>query len=147
MTALDQLLEQEDTRQQIIRDCVSLVESEVSQKPGLTGVAIKTAFSVVNKVDPCFVQKAVSTLIDEFIQAMNPLYISYEQADCTNLKTYWVKEKTALANSLLEVADVRMNRAKNKVIKKAYSKLRPSGLKHVEASVPGIAEVVSKYVS
>ena len=147
MTALSELLEQDNTRQQIISDCVSLVETEIRRKSGLTGVAIKTAFTLVNKVDPRFVQLAISSLIDEFINAMNPLYTSYKEAGSHDLKSYWIQEKTTLANSLLSVADIRMSRAKNKVLKKAYSKLRPSGLKHVEESVPGIADVVSKYVS
>ena len=108
---------------------------------------IKAAFTVVNKVDPRFVHLAVSSLIDEFIHAMDPTYASYKRDGKNGLRAYWIQEKTNLADSLLQVADKRMNRAHNKVLKKAYSKLRPSGLKHVEASVPAIADVISKYVS
>ena len=147
MTALNHVLLEPNTRQRVISDCVSLVETEISRKSGLTGVVIKTAFTVVNKVDPRFVHLAVSSLIDEFIDAMDPTYASYKRDGKNGLRAYWIQEKTNLADSLLQVADNRMNRARNKVLKKAYSKLRPTGLKHVEASVPAIADVISKYVS
>ena len=147
MTALNHMLLAPNTRERVISDCVTLVKTEISRKSGLTGVAIKAAFTVVNKVDPRFVHLAVSSLIDEFIDAMDPTYASYKRDGKNGLRAYWIQEKTNLADSLLQVADNRMNRAHNKVLKKAYSKLRPTGLKHVEASVPAIADVISKYVS
>ena len=147
MKALNDVLLEPNTRPQVISDCVSLVETEINQKSGLTGVAIKTAFTVVNKVDPRFVHLAVSSLIDEFVHAMGPTYASYKRDGKNGLRAYWIQEKSSLADSLLQVADNRMDRAKNKVLKKAYSKLRPTGLKHVEASVPAIADVITKYVS
>ncbi len=81
MTALNDVLLEPNPRPPVISDCVSLVESEISRKSGLTGVAIKAAFTVVNKVDPRFVHLAVSSLIDEFVRAMDPIYASYKQAE------------------------------------------------------------------
>jgi hypothetical protein len=37
--------------------------------------------------------------------------------------------------------------AKNPTLKKAYEKLRPTGKKHVEAAVPRIGRLISKYAS
>ena len=147
MVALNDVLLEQNTRNNVISDCVAMVETEVQSKSGLGGVAIKTAFTVVNKVDPKFVHLAVSSLIDDFVGAMNPVYDSYKETGNGDLKSYWIQQRSTLADSLLQVADKRMDRAKNKVIKKAYAKLRPTGLKHVEASVPAIADVISKYVS
>ena len=147
MTALNDVLLEQSTRDNVITDCVALVETQVQSKSGLTGVAIKTAFSVVNKVNPKFVHLAVSSLIDDFVRAMNPVYASFKETGGKDLRSYWIQEKGALANSLLQVADRRMDRAQNRTMKKAYAKLRPTGLKHVEASVPAIADVISKYVS
>ncbi|MEC9466265.1 MAG: hypothetical protein VX834_10795 [Myxococcota bacterium] len=147
MNALNDVLLEQSTRDNVITDCVALVETEIQSKSGLSGVAIKTAFGVVHKVNPKFVHLAVSSLIDDFVKAMNPVYDSYKETGRNDLRSYWIQEKGALANSLLQVADRRMDRAQNKAIKKVYAKLRPTGLKHVEASVPAIADVISKYVS
>ena len=146
MSQLKNILLESDNRSRVIGDCVNLVESEVASKSGLGGMAVKTAFGVIKKLSPQIIHMAVSKLIDDFVDAMDPFYSEFQTAGGANLESHWTSKRTELADALLGVTDKRILKAENKTIKKAYKKLRPAGAKHVEASVPGIAQVVSKYV-
>ena len=146
MSQLKNILLESDNRERVIGDCVNLVESEVASKSGLGGMAVKTAFGVIKKLHPQIIHMAVNKLIDDFVDAMDPFYSDYKTVGASNLESHWSSKRVELADALLSVTDRRISKAENKTIKKAYSKLRPSGAKHVEASIPGIAQVVSRYV-
>ena len=146
MTQLKNILLESGNRDRVIGDCVNLVESEVASKSGLGGMAVKTAFGVIKKLNPRIIHLAVNKLIDDFVDAMDPFYEDYQAANAANLASHWTSKRTELADALLGVTDKKIAKAENKTIKKAYTKLRPSGAKHVEASIPGIAEVVGRYV-
>ena len=146
MSQLKNILLVSEQRERVIGDCVNLVESEVASKSGLGGMAVKTAFGVIKKLHPQIIHMAVNKLIDDFVDAMDPFYDDFQTAGASNLESHWTAKRVELADALLGVTDKRISRAENKTIKKAYSKLRPSGAKHVEASVPGIAQVVARYI-
>ena len=146
MSQLKNILLESDNRSRVIGDCVNLVESEVASKSGLGGMAVKTAFGVIKKLSPQIIHMAVSKLIDDFVEAMDPFYSEFQTTGGANLESHWVSKRAELADALLGVTDRRILKAENKTIKKAYNKLRPTGAKHVEASIPGIAQVVSRYV-
>ena len=146
MSQLKNILLESENRTRVIGDCVNLVESEVASKSGLGGMAVKTAFGVIKKLNPQIIHMAVNKLIDDFVDAMDPFYSEFQTNGTSNLESHWVARRVELADALLEVTDRRILRAENKTIKKAYHKLRPAGAKHVEASIPGIAQVVSRYV-
>lgn len=143
---LKKVLLETDNRKSVIADCVHLVETEVSKKSGLGGMAVKTAFGVIKKLNPQIIHLAVGKLIDDFVEAMEPFFVDFQNSEGTNLERHWVAKSPQLANALLGVTDTRIARAQNKTIAKAYKKLRPAGTKHVEASIPGIAQVVARYV-
>ena len=146
MSQLKNILLESDNRSRVIGDCVNLVESEVASKSGLGGMAVKTAFSVIKKLNPQIIHMAVNKLIDDFVDAMDPFYNDFKAAGAPNLESHWKAKRVELADALLGVTDKRISKAENKTIKKAYNKLRPAGAKHVEASIPGIAQVVARYV-
>ena len=146
MSQLKDILLQSGNRDRVIGDCVNLVESEVASKSGLGGMAVKTAFGVIKKLNPRIIHMAVNKLIDDFVDAMAPFYEDYQAANTSNLESHWSAKRQELADALLGVTDTRIAKVENKTIQKAYSKLRPSGAKHVEASVPGIAQVVARYI-
>ena len=99
-------------------------------------MAVKTAFGVIKKLHPQIIHMAVNKLIDDFVDAMDPFYDDFQTTGASNLESHWTAKRVELADALLGVTDKRISRAENKTIKKAYSKLRPSGAKHVEAQCP-----------
>lgn len=146
MSNLEEVLLDPARRGRVVADCVALVESEVGAKSGLSGMAVKGAFAVVRKLKPGIIRDAVDHLLDEFVKRLAPFYADFSGSGSGSLESFLSGRAGQVANALLGVTDARAARAQNATIKKAYEKLRPSGLKHVEAAVPGIAQVISKHV-
>lgn len=147
MKQLKTLIEQPDKRQVVIRDCVDLVEAEVRKKGGLTGIAIKTAFTVVKAVKPGIIAELVDGLLDSFVDRLQPFYEKYQEAgESGTLRDYMGTRSSEVAESLLGVTDQRAQKARNRTILKAYQKLRPKAKEHVVAAVPGVGAVLDRNV-
>ncbi|MEE8408966.1 MAG: hypothetical protein V3T05_05135 [Myxococcota bacterium] len=145
MATLKELLLEPARRPAVVDDCVQLVDDEVRAKTGLGGMAVKGAFVVVKKLKPGIIRETVDNLLDDFVARLESFYVDFEGQDGKQLEPYFTGRAAEVANALLGVTDDRAARAKNKVIKKAYGKLRPTGVKHTEAAVPGLARVIDKH--
>lgn len=147
MKQLKTLLEDPNGRSKIITDCVQLVESEVRSKGGLTGMAVKTAFSIVKAVKPGIIQELVDGLIGQFVERLQPHYEAFQQQDAGGtLRAFLGSRSGEVAESLLGVTDDRAQKSTNKTLVKAYQKLRPKGKEHVMAAAPGIGGVLDRHV-
>ena len=144
MATLKEILLVPARRPAVVTGCVELVDSEVASKSGLTGMAIKAAYMVVKKIKPGIIREAVDSLLDEFVERMEPYY-----ADCLkggeNVEAFFGGRAETIANALLGVTDAKAARARNRTIKAAYDKLRPTGIRHTAAAVPGIARLIRKH--
>ena len=145
MTSLAELLTDAAKRKAVVDDCVRLVDDEVSNKGGLSGIAIKGGYAVVKAIKPGITRDAVEHLIDEFVAKLDPYWQDFKKAGGKGFSTFLEPKKTQVANALLGVTDAKASRAKNQTIKKAYDKLRPTGVKNVEQAVPGIARIIEKH--
>ena len=145
MATLTEILLQPARRPQLIGDCVQLVDDEVASKSGLTGLAVKAAYAIVKRLKPGIIREAVDSLLDEFVSRLDPFYANCLK-DGANIEAFFASRTETIANALLGVTDVKAARAKNKTIKSAYEKLRPTGVKHTAAAVPGIARLIRKHV-
>lgn len=147
MSQLKDVLLKGDKRPDLVRDCVALVNEEVASKSGLSGFAVKTAFGIVKRVKPNLVEEVVDKLLGEFVDKLDPLYAEFKnKGGGQSLSAYWVSRSEDVAKALLAITDERAEKTDNSALKGAYGKLRPSGVKHVQAAVPGIAGVITKYV-
>ncbi len=144
MDSLKETLLASSHRASVIDDCVALIDSEVADKGGLSGVAVKGAYAVVKKVKPGFVREAVSRLIEDFIDRLEPFYRDWRKQG-GDLEAFFVARAGAIADALLGVTDDKAARAQNVTIKKAYDKLRGGAQKHVEQAVPRIARLVARH--
>jgi len=145
MATLQEILLAPGRRPTVIIDCVELVDREVASKSGLTGMAVKAAYMVVKKLKPGMIREAVDSLLDEFVGRMQPFYAECLAAGL-QVESFFGSRAEAIANALLGVTDAKAARAKNRTIKSAYEKLRPTGLKHTAAAVPGIARLIRKHI-
>lgn len=145
-TLLDQLTVP-GKRQHVISDCALLVEEEVRRKGGLSGAAIKLAFSTVKAVKPGFIEEAVDSLLDDFARRLDPFYQAHRQEATSRLPDHFARHSGAIADALLGITDERAQRARNQVVRRAYDKLRPSARKHVEEAVPGIGRLIEKHTA
>jgi hypothetical protein len=144
MPSLKEQLGTGEKRQQVVEDAIKVLDQEVADKGGLTGLAIKGGYKVVQGIRPGFVRDVVAGLLDDFLDAMDPLYQEAKQK-ARPAGQYLQENKSRVADSLLGVTDRKAQRADNAVLKKAYEKLRPLAKGQVEAAVPRLAALLDKH--
>ncbi|MEM7678219.1 MAG: hypothetical protein AAF449_19685 [Myxococcota bacterium] len=147
MSNLKDIVCSPDNREQVIADTVKLVDSEVAKKGGISGIAIKTAYKVVNSLKPTLVRDAVNNLLEKFVDKLEPFYAEWVTKNKSpGFDTFLTGQANKVANALLAVTDERAQRVDNATVKKTYEKLRPQGEKNVVAAVPGLGQLLAKYV-
>jgi len=141
---LNHVLNDDVTRTSIIEDLCRLVEDEVAKQRGLSGVAVKAGYKVVQSVKPGFVRNVVQTLLPEFAAALEPIR---EQAvtQGKSVGDYFSAHTPEIAEALLAVTDGRASRSNHGSVKGAYRKLRGSARKNVESAVPTLGQIIEKY--
>ncbi len=141
---LNDVLNDDATRTSIVEDVCQLVEDEVAKQRGLSGVAVKTGYKVVQSVRPGFVRNVVQTLLPEFAAALEPIR-KQAVARGEPVSDYFCAHTTEVAEALLAVTDGRASSSPHGSVKGAYSKLRGSARKNVESAVPGLGHIIERY--
>lgn len=143
MASLKELLGDGEPRRAVIDDACEVLDLEVSDKSGLSGAAIKAAYAVVKGVKPGFVRDVVDGLLNDFLDALDPIY---QEAKSTSVAPCAHLEANAgrAAEALLDITDQRAQRAERQIIKKTYSRLRPTAKKHVEAAMPRVSKLLER---
>lgn len=133
-------------RGKVIDDCVRVLEDEVASKKGLSGFAVKGAFKVIGAVKPGFIRAVVNGLLDEFVAELEPFYADWVEKDMGDFGSHLNRHAKSVANALLQVTDKRAERTVHQTAKKAYLKLRPSGVDHVTEAMPRLGALLNKYL-
>lgn len=148
MATLKEILCSPENRPKVIRDAAQLVDDEVGNKGGLSGIAIKASYKTVKAVKPTLIQDALDGLIDRFVDRLEPFYNDWIAANKSpGFGAFLQARESKVANALLGVTDDRARSIQNTTVKKAYDALRPQGEKHVTAAIPGLGRVLGRYVS
>ncbi|MGB3052270.1 MAG: hypothetical protein WBB42_14800 [Polyangiales bacterium] len=141
---LNDVLSDEAKRASIIEDVCRLVDDEVGKQKGLSGVAVKAGYKLVQGVKPGFVRRVVESLLPEFAAALEPIReqaVSQGQA----VGSYFAAHTQEAAEALLAVTDARAQSSEHGSVKGAYGKLRGSARRNVESAVPGLGKIIEKY--
>ena len=141
---LNDVLSDEAKRASIVEDVCRLVDGEVSKQKGISGVAVKAGYKLVQGVKPGFVRNVVQTLLPEFAAALEPIR-EQAVAQGQSVAAYFNANQQEVAEALLAVTDARAQRSQHGSVKGAYTKLRGSARKNVEAAVPGLGPIIDKY--
>lgn len=144
MSSLKEQLGAGEKRQQVIDDAIKALDAEVADKGGITGFAVKGGYKMVQGVRPGFVKDVVTGLLDDFLDAMDPLYQEAKQKS-RPAGAYLLENKSRMAEGLLGVTDRKAQKADNVVLKKAYEKLRPLAKGQVEAAAPRLSQLLEKH--
>ena len=145
MTQLKELLGSKESRPALIDDACNVLDQEVREKSGLSGAAVKAAYSVVKGIKPGFIREVVDALLDDFLDALDPLRAQAADAQVP-VSAYFRRDPDQVAEKLLGVTDARVEHAERQIIKKTYSKLRPGAKKHVEAAVPRLSQMIERHL-
>src|SRR4051812_38543378 len=102
MASLTESLNDEIKKPAVIEDCLHLIDAEVADKGGLSGLAIKAGYGVVKGIKPGFIKQAVTDLMPEFALALDPIY---QEAKSKNKPTaeYFKDNSERVADALLAI--------------------------------------------
>ena len=141
---LNDVLNEEAKRASITEDVCRLVDEQVGNQRGISGVAVKAGYKLVQGVKPGFVRNVVEALLPEFAAALEPFR---EQAvtQGQSVASYFGAHSQEVAEALLAVTDGRAQASKHGSVKGAYGKLRGSARKNVERAVPGLGKIIETY--
>ena len=141
---LNDVLNDEAKRASITEDVCHLVDEQVGNQRGISGVAVKAGYKLVQGVKPGFVRNVVEALLPEFAAALEPFR---EQAvtQGQSVASYFGAHSQEVAEALLTVTDGRAQASKHGSVKGAYGKLRGSARKNVERAVPGLGKIIQTY--
>jgi len=145
MGSLVEVLKDPGKRRQIVDAGVKVIEAEVADKGGLSGLAIKGTFKVVQSLKPGFVPQALNHLMDDFATKIDPFWQDC-QAQKAEPRGYFTKRGNEIANALLSITDDRARRGEGPA-RSAYEKLRPEGVKHVTSAMPRLADLCRQFAS
>jgi hypothetical protein len=135
-----------DKKDAVVEDCCALIDAEVKDKGGISGLAIKAGYGAVKGIKPGFVKQVVTDLLPDFAQALDPIYQDAKREN-KPVAAYFSSNSDRVAEALLAITDAKAQRAKSGVVKGTYDKLRGSAKKNVEAAATRLGEMVAKYAS
>jgi hypothetical protein len=144
MPKLPELLVDPAKKEEVVSDCCDLIEAEVKDKGGISGLAIKAGYGAVKGIKPGFVRGVVTDLLPDFAQALDPIWQDAKK-DNKPVAPFFAANSGRVADALLAITDAKASRAKSAVVKGTYEKLRGSAKKNVEAAAPRLGEMVQKY--
>ena len=145
MISLSEVLSSPDRMREVVQDATVMLDQEVADKGGLTGLGIKAAFGVVKAVKPGIIPEVLEHLLPEFAKRLDPILA--QRAPTTAVSAHFAQRSNDVVQALLGVTDDRAKKATNATLVSAYMKLRPTGEKHVAAGVPRLGRLVEKHLA
>jgi hypothetical protein len=144
MPSLSETLTSEPKKNAVVEDALQLIDAEVADKGGLSGLTIKAGYGVVKGIKPGFIKHVVTDLLPEFAQALDPIY-QESKTKSTPVGEYFVTNQARVADALLAITDEKAKKSKSGAVKSAYDKLRNSAKKNVEQAVPRLGKMIEKH--
>lgn len=143
MASLSDALSDEAKKKDVVRDTCDLIDAEVKDRGGISGLAIKAGYGTVKGIKPGFVQKVVEDLLPDFAKALDPIAADAAAAN-KPVGAFFESNAGRVADALLAITDAKAQ-GRSGVAKSAYDKLRGSAKKNVEQAVPRLGKLVEKY--
>jgi hypothetical protein len=144
MPTLPEVLTSDAKKGAVIEDCCALIDAEVKDKGGISGLAIKAGYGAVKGVKPGFVRNVVTDLIPEFARVLDPIYQEAKQGGQA-VAGYFESHSSQVAEALLTITDEKAKHSKNGIVRGTYDKLRGTAKKNVEAAVPRLGKMIESH--
>lgn len=145
MASLKDVISDPKKRRNVVDDGVSVIEAEVGDKGGLSGLAIKAAYATVKKIKPGFVVGALNHLLDDFAGKVDPFWAAALEKG-GDPGAHFMAQGPQVSEALLSITDERARNAAGPV-RKTYDQLRPQASKHVREAMPRLAGLLKKHAS
>ncbi len=143
MSTLPDFLNDPAKKPVVVNDCLQLVEQEVDDKGGFSGMAIKVGYKAVKGISPGFLRQAVEHLLPEFAKALDPMW-QEAKSKAQPVSSYFPANASRVADALLTITDGKAQRSSG-LVRKTYDGLRGNAKKNVEAAVPRLSRLIEKH--
>ena len=148
MATLQEMLLAPDIRPRVVADCEELVAGQVAELSGVTGAAIKLAYSTVRRFDSNHIHGMVETILPNVADALQPYWAQFS-ADYTassgDFGGFLAAREDEVSEALLAITDRRRDNSNRPTIVKAYNTIRARAGKQVKAALPALGQLIQKY--
>lgn len=143
-TLAQTLLADDDRRNALIASCVELIEQRVAARGPIRRLALSAGISMLNAIKPQALQQAVGALLQDFANALDPLYRQFQQSQSADFSRFMEQHSAAATSALIGVTDRRMQASRNAGAKATYARLRGIAEDEVRAALPGLARILDQ---
>ena len=144
---LQEILLAPDTKPQVTADCFTLIEQELADKSGISGTAVKLAYKTVNTFMPGHVRFMVGELFPDMVARLEPFWADFTTSGGSGFGDYLAKRGDEVSEALLSVTDARAAASSRPTVIRAYGSVRGHAVKHVQAALPRVGDLVMKYAA
>jgi len=143
MSSLVEQIGQPPKRENVIEDCVALIDAQVKQK----GFVIKSAYATIKAIKKRFVPEVVDALLNDWLGKIQPHYDKWAATKPSSLSDFLVARSDDVAEDLLSVTDARAEKTSHTTAKKMYFKMRNGAKKDVVEAIPDLAKMIEKHAA
>ncbi|MDG3009215.1 hypothetical protein G4X40_03540 [Rhodococcus sp. D2-41] len=131
----------------VVADVQGLIDAEVADKKGASGLAVKGGYAAVKKVGPSIVPDAIEGLLPGFVGKLEPYWDDFRSTGGSSFAEYLTARGDEVADALLGVTDERIEGTSKTAVKKVYSSMRSSAKKNVVEALPRLGALVEQHAS
>jgi hypothetical protein len=142
---LHEMLLAPEIHTQIVSDCESLIDNQVSGMSGISGTAVKLAYKAMRTFTANHIYHTIEDLLPRMTDVLQPYWADFNAAGGGEFGDYLARREDEVAEALLSITDERGRNSKRPAIAKTYNAVRGGAAKHVKAALPAVGTLVQKY--
>lgn len=144
---LQEILLVPDNRPKVLADCQALIDQEIAEKSGASGVATKLAYKTATTFAPGYFRSTLEEMLPPMADKLEPYWADFSISGGSEFSDYLSKRGPDVSEDLLSMTDAIAAASNRPAIVKAYRAVRGSAARNVEAALPRVGELVMKYAS
>ncbi len=148
MATLQEMLLAPEIQPRVVADSEALVTDQVAELSGVTGAAIKLAYTTVRKFDANHIHGMIETILPNVADALQPYWAQFSAQytpSSGDFGGFLAAREDEVAEALLAITDRRRDNSVRPAIVKAYNTIRGRASKQVKAALPALGLLIQKY--
>lgn len=145
VAALSESLLDDAKRPAFIADAQKVLDEEVSDKGGASGLAVKGGYAAIKKVSPSIVGDALESFAPKLVSQLEPYWAEYQASGAGSFADLLVAKQDEVAEALLAVTDARAESSSRPALTKVYNSMRGSAKKHVAEALPRVGALIQRH--
>lgn len=141
MTQLREVLTSPERKPAVVNDLAVLVDTEVSNLGGLTGIAAKAAYAGARNRVP----GAISANLPQIADVVQPYWDSFQAAGASDFGAHLAENSDAVVSSVIGVVDSEV--AASGTAAGMYGRFKPQLVKILTGALPRLGAIVQSHAS